>query len=260
MPTEPPRSLITFCHGPLPARREPTPIPESLPPSGAVHLWFAHLDELRPRAAHFEELLDPVEVDRAARFRFPQDRERFILGHGWLRSLLGHYLKRDGSLVRMARGPFGKPYLERKDLRFNLSDTKDAILIGFATGMELGVDVETMERSVDHDAVSRHYFTPAEIQVIEGMEGDPREAKRRFLLFWTRKEAVLKASGVGIMEDLRALRVDEARNEMTITHEAFSRMAAPEYHVQSYHLDEGHLISLATPQLPREVRVCEGEL
>ncbi len=133
---------------------------------GCIHLHFATLAQLRPRAEEFNNLLDPVEQDRAERFRFAHDRERFVLGHGFLRSILGSYLRRDGSLIRLARGPFGKPYLERKDLHFNFSDTKDAILVAFATGHDIGADIETMAREVDHAAVSEHYFTAPEVRAI----------------------------------------------------------------------------------------------
>lgn len=244
-----------------------------------MHVWYATLRDLLPRKDELNELLDPVELERAQRFRFENDRERFILGHGLLRSLIGKYLKRDGSLVRMARGPFGKPYLEGKDLRFNMSDTKDAVLIAFAHATEIGADIETMAREVDHDAVSKHYFTAPEIKAIrEASAGgsssgqrahslptaaaaanstfpDDAASKRRFLELWTRKEAVLKASGVGIMEDLRSLRVDGERNTMVIAHEAFLSMAAPEYHVQTYHIGDAHLISVASPNVIAEVRV-----
>lgn len=222
-----------------------------LPQAGAVHIWYAPLEALRPRMSAYTELLDPVELDRMARFRFAVDRDRFILGHGLLRSLLGQYLERDPSLIRMARGPYGKPYLERKSLRFNLSDTKDAVLIAFATDMELGADIETMTRDVDHLAVSNHYFTAPEIAGI-GLALDP---KRRFLELWTRKEAVLKASGVGIMDDLRILRVDGERNSMLIDHEAFVALAAAQYHVRTWHVGEQHLISIAAPLEPQVVEV-----
>ncbi|MBK8498105.1 MAG: 4'-phosphopantetheinyl transferase superfamily protein [Flavobacteriales bacterium] len=224
--------------------------PDASPADGEVHLWFATLEQLLPQLPRYRDLLDPVETERAARFRFKQDRERFILGHGVLRELLGRYLKRDGSLIRFARGPFGKPYLERKKLRFNFSDTKDAILIGFATGMEIGVDLETMAREVDFVAVSEHYFTEPEITAIQAAGGD---AKRRFLEFWTRKEAVLKASGVGIMDDLRVLRVDASHNVMSIEHEAFVKMAVDEYHVRTWHSGKDHLMSLALPKPPETI-------
>jgi 4'-phosphopantetheinyl transferase len=246
-----PRPLVVLCdHAPAEPPIEPEP-GIATPADGTVHLWYAPLTDLRDRLGPYTEMLDPVELDRMHRFRFDADRERFILGHGLLRSLLGRYLERDPSLIRMARGPFGKPFLERKTLRFNLSDTKDAVLIAFADGMELGADIETMTRDVDHMAVSQHYFTAPEIRAIETAE-DP---KRRFLELWTRKEAVLKASGVGIMDDLRVLRVDAPRNSMFIDHEAFTAMAAPQYHVRTWHVGRDHLVSLAAPKQVDAVRL-----
>lgn len=244
------RALVVHCSGPMDVTWSERASTE-IPPEGTVHLWFATLDELRSSLEVFQASLDPVEQDRAQRFRFKHDRERFILGHGLLRALLGRYLKRDGSLIRMARGPFGKPYLERKRLRFNFSDTKDAILIGFTSGQELGVDIETLAREVDHAAVSEHYFTRPEIAAIAAADAD---AKSRFLDLWTRKEAVLKASGVGIMDDLRSLRVDGERNVMVIEHDAFVKMAAPEYHVSSLRLGPLHWASVALPSAIKELR------
>jgi 4'-phosphopantetheinyl transferase len=245
------RTLVVHCSGPdLASFGEP---PAEPPQESQVHLWYATLERLRSRAEAFRDLLDPVEQERAERFRFKHDRERFVLGHGLLRELLGRYLKRDGSLIRLARGPFGKPYLERKRLRFNFSDTKDAILIGFTTGQEIGVDIETIERNVDHTAVSEHYFTRPEVAAIEATGA---EAKSRFLDFWTRKEAVLKASGVGIMDDLRSLRVDGPRNVMVIENEAFMKIAAPEYHVRSLRLSPTHIASVASTMILREFRIA----
>lgn len=245
------RPLVVFCSGPTTASANATTQPPALPEQGHVHMWYAPLLGLKERLGAYTELLDPVELDRMNRFRFDTDRERFILGHGLLRTLLGGYLERDPSLIRMARGPFGKPYLERKSLRFNLSDTKDAVIIAFATDMELGADIETMTREVDHRAVSEHYFTVPEVRNIQ----EAAEPKRRFLELWTRKEAVLKASGVGIMEDLRVLRVDGERNSMLIEHDAFVAMASPQYHVQTWHVGADHLISLASPEAPVKVEL-----
>lgn len=209
--------------------------------SSEVHLWFAELDRLRPGAAAFEASLDAVELARADRFRFPADRERFVLGHGLLRALIGRYLGRDGDLVRYARGPFGKPFLEGQDLRFSFSDTKDAVLVAFSHVVEIGADIETMQRTVDHDAVSEHYFTAEETEDI----ASAKDGKRRFLELWTRKEAVLKASGVGIMDDLHVLRVNGQEQRMSISHEAFIAHAAEEYHVRTWSVGTDHIVSLA---------------
>lgn len=230
------RSLTIHCY-------EPQAGLHSIPPVGvqAIALHFAPLAALREFIPRYRELLDPSEIERATRFRFEVDRERFIIAHGSLRSLLGEQLSEDPARIQLERGPYGKPFVPGSELRFNLSDTKDAMLVGITKGQEIGVDIETMQRRVDHLAVSEHYFTPEEVEAI-ALSSD---TKRRFLEYWTRKEAVLKASGVGIMDDLKVLRVDAALNEMTISHEAFVRHAAAEYHVHTMHLGPEHIISLA---------------
>lgn len=209
-----------------------------------VRLWFIPLEPVRGLATGLRDLLTSEELLRADRFRFAVDKDRFLIAHGALRILLGRYLDRSPETVSIQRGGHGKPFVDGSPIRFNLSDTKDAVLIGFTLDEEIGVDIETMSRMVDHAAVTKHYFTVPEEELINSLG---KNGKRKFLELWTRKEAVLKASGVGIMDDLRVLKVDSATNEMTITHHDLVRMAAPEYHVLSIPHGPDHVISIATP-------------
>jgi 4'-phosphopantetheinyl transferase len=214
-----------------------------------VHLWFTELSAQPEQVDRLHGLLDADELERAARFRFDHDRQRFIIGHGLLRHVLSELLNMSPGAIRFARGPHGKPYVQDAGLHFNFSDTKDAILIAVSEGAELGVDVETMARTVDHMAVGEHYFTPEEVADIR----DTPDPKRRFLELWTRKEAVLKASGVGIMDDLKVLRVNTPQQTVELAHEEFRRMAAAQYHVRTWHLGPDHIISLATSAAPAGV-------
>lgn len=222
------------------------PTAGTLPPlpldSGACTLVFSRLEQLRAEGERYWNLLDDTERSRAERFRFDYDRERFVLGHGLLRAVLGRLTGSDPAAIRYVRGPFGKPSLFDGGPHFNFSDTKDAVLIGLSSNGPIGVDLETMARAVDHAAVSGHYFTPEEVEEIN----QSADAKRLFLEYWTRKEAILKASGVGIMEDLRSLGVNRERNSMTITHGDFERLAADRYHVRTWPVGDSHIISLAT--------------
>lgn len=234
------RELTVHC-APMRALAPMPPLSASAP----VRLWYAPLSGLAAHLPRLATVLDGEERARAERFRFDPDRERFIAGHGLLRMLLGGALGMAPEDVRLARGAHGKPYLPDGGPAFNLSDTKDAVVVAIGGADELGVDIETVERRTDHDLVAGHYFTPDEVAHIQagGAEG-----KRRFLTLWTRKEAVLKASGVGIMEDLHALRVLDGTQVLTIRHEVFVREAAPAYHVSSFSVGASHLIALATPR------------
>lgn len=243
------RELTLLCTGPeqLVQARSPMGPPGH---AGTVHVWFADLEGLRAKADAFLPLLDANERERAMRFRFDHDRERFLIAHGVLRRVLGSWLARPPEEVEILRGEHGKPYVEGHGLHFNLSDTKDAVIVALQQDVPLGADLETLERNTDHANVARHYFASGEVQDIEA-SNDP---KRRFLELWTRKEAVLKASGVGIMEDLRALRADHARNTVRIAHPEFMRMAADIYHVSTFHWGAKHIISIASPKAILDVQ------
>mgnify|MGYP001224231803 CR=1 FL=1 len=241
MPAE--RPLTIHCSGPWQARPE-TAAPEAC--HGSIRTFFATLASLRHRINPYLELLDADEKARADRFRHAHDRERFILGHGLLRELLGRQLHQLPEELLLHRGEFGKPYLEGHPVHFNLSDTKDAVLVALADE-PIGADIETMNRNTDHDRVAGHYFTPPEVESIN----QAADGKRRFLELWTRKEAVLKACGVGLMDDLHSLEVGGALNTMTISHPDFVRLAAPEYHVQTLTVGPDHIVSLACASVMR---------
>jgi len=218
-----------------------------------VHAWYSTLALQTGRLDEFTGLLDAEEQVRAERFRYVADRERYVIGHGLLRTLLGHYLDRSPGSIILQRGEFGKPFLEGHPIHFNLSDTKDAVVVGLSLE-HIGMDIETMNRRTDHKSVAEHYFTPREVKSIaEAVNG-----KRRFLELWTRKEAVLKASGVGIMDDLHSLEVGEAHNTMTIIHPDFIRLAAPEYDVHTMHVGDDHLVSIASATPITEIKLFEG--
>jgi phosphopantetheinyl transferase len=247
------QALTIHCQGPLLA--VPGAWKGAAPKADEVHLHTATLAELRHRADAFMDLLDPVERERHARFRFPADQERFLLAHGLLREVLSHYLHEDPAQLRFSRGAHGKPFLQGHPLHFNLSDTKDALAIAVGHH-ELGIDLETTTRSVDHVAVGEHYFTPEENDDI----ASAADGKRRFLELWTRKEAVLKASGVGIMDDLKLLRVNEPVNHLLIGHEAFVTLAAPQYHVRTWHIGTEHILSLALPGKEVRAELYQGAI
>jgi len=243
-----PRTLTIHCAAAVHARTEHPP--PGAPGSAEAWVYFGSISSLAARSARFLSLLDGEELARADRFRFAQDRERFIAGHGLLRELLGQQLHRHPKDLVLLRGEFGKPFLEGDPLHFNLSDTKDAVLVAFSR-QPIGADIETINRHTDHAAVANHYFTPAEVRSI----ATAVDAKRRFLELWTRKEAVLKACGVGLMDDLHSLEVNGPTNLMTITHPEFVRMAAPAYYVRTLLAGTDHFISVATAQAVHSVRL-----
>ncbi len=169
---------------------------------GTVDLWSASLEppaQLRP---HLEGCLSLDERERAARFVFPRDRERFIAGRAFLRLLLAQYLGTDAASLRFRYGPRGKPALadDRSGVSFNLAHTDSLAVCALARGAEVGVDVERVRAIPDADGVARSFFSPRETAELASV---PEAARHRaFFDAWTRKEAFLKALGDGLARPL----------------------------------------------------------
>ncbi|MCA9751979.1 MAG: 4'-phosphopantetheinyl transferase superfamily protein [Gemmatimonadetes bacterium] len=189
---------------PPPARFGSSPALPVLAP-GEIHLWRMALTRDEARIAALRDLLDPEERDRHDRFRYDVHRERFAVRRGALRTVLGRYLGRDPREIRFETGPEGKPELPGRPLRFNLSDSEDLALLGITRGADLGVDLERVREIPDRDDVAGRFFSPAEILEYRSL---PAEARLlAFYLTWTRKEAWLKARGVGLSADLASFDV-----------------------------------------------------
>jgi phosphopantetheinyl transferase len=98
----------------------------------------------------------------------------------------------------------GKPLLDNGP-EFNTSNSGPMLLIVVGAQTPLGADIEVLGELDDIDKLSRHYFSEAEQSALATLEG--AERRRGFYQIWTRKEAVLKALGLGLNLELRSFSV-----------------------------------------------------
>lgn len=168
-------------------------------------LWRVDLD--LPVAATMAALLSPEERARADRFAFAQDRQRYIAAHAALRRIVGERVGVRGDQLRFVAGPFGKPALvgPGAGLHFNLSHSGGIALVALCAAGEIGVDVEVPRRLLDAQALAAAHFTDDEARALAALPADARA--QAFLMCWTRKEACLKALGVGLQLDARSFEV-----------------------------------------------------
>lgn len=160
-----------------------------------VHVWRVGLDAVPAQAG---EVLSADERDRAQRFARLQDRQRFVAGRAVLRSILAEVLDiPSGAPLRFGDGSAGKPVLrDAPGLHFNLSHSEELAVIAVTRAGEVGIDLERHRPLPDMASVARVLFTEAEQAAMLGCPASAREAV--FYRIWTRKEALLKAMGLGI--------------------------------------------------------------
>jgi 4'-phosphopantetheinyl transferase len=177
-----------------------------VPGRGEVALWFVSLQEPSSTIEAAASILSPEEMQRADRFRFSLHRNRFVLVHAALRHNLCIYSACPASSIDFTISPHGKPSLVNRnkgevgEIEFNLSHSEDLAVVAVSFGSVLGVDVEQVREMPDWPQMARQFFSDAEIAAIERVPS--HEASTMFLRFWTRKEALLKAMGTGLQDDL----------------------------------------------------------
>jgi len=180
---------------PFPAIWKSAP-PPLLLGDNAVHLWLAAVPDCLPDLKLLREVLDAEERERAGRFHFERDRERYTVARGVLRVLLSRYL--GTSQFALTTNKFGKPFLEapHDTLHFNVSHSRDLALFGFTRINDIGADVESIRPDFATLEIAKRFFAPDEAATLAQLGESERAGA--FFNCWTRKEAYIKARGIGL--------------------------------------------------------------
>jgi 4'-phosphopantetheinyl transferase len=177
--------------------------------SNEVHIWRASLDVNPALRDRLSAVLSAAEQERAARFAFARDRNRFAVARAILRQLLGEYLGEPPQDVALEMLPHGKLILAATaripSLRFNLSHSHEFALFAFCLDHEVGIDIEKISPRVALEGIESRYFSPKEHVELETLPQDLRP--QGFFLCWTRKEAYVKARGEGLKVPLESFSV-----------------------------------------------------
>jgi 4'-phosphopantetheinyl transferase len=210
--------------------------------------------------------LDRDEQARLARFVRPVDQHQFLVSHALLRRLLSQSLGCTPQEIAFGTTGRQKPILTHprpdKALHFNLSHTRGMTVVAMSDS-PLGVDTEWLDRQAPAENLAARYFTPTEVSDIQNQA--PTHIQRRFLSYWTLKEAFLKAEGWGIVESLDGFEFELSahpqwpppRIRLRVRH-ALSFPTRP-WRFYQWHLKPDHLVSLAvcahaTQSAPPDIR------
>jgi len=189
--------------------------------SGSVHVWSAALRPGRSGIERSRAILSADEIERAGRFRFERDHDRYVTARGTLRRLLAHYGGVDEREICFRYLEKGKPEIEapplERPLWFNVSHSQDTGLFAFTHDGEIGVDIEEKRPDRDLLGISTRFFsTDEDAWLHEGAAESQEALVERFFTLWTRKEAYLKARGVGITVTLQEIDVSHGGRDEKI--------------------------------------------
>lgn len=140
----------------------------------------------------------------------PKDRNTWLWCRAMLRKCLGIKLNIDPAGIQFVYNEHGKPGLKDQSLHFNVSHTASSFLIGIAQE-SIGIDLEFIPEQIDSVTAD---FVLNEQEKAYCQEGKNLQA---FAQIWTLKEAFLKATGLGLVDDLPSIDVAPLSEENSIS-------------------------------------------
>lgn len=190
-------NLVVAESSARPRTPHPTHIPANME---TVEVLLARLDIAPAAVVGATALLSDEERKRGARFAFVRDRSRYTVAHSWLRRLLGARLGLRPEAVELVYGEHGKPalaaHLASSELHFNLSCSHGLAVCAFTAGREIGVDIESVLPLAAVAPIGDRFFSQREQATYRTLP--ERDKAQGFFNCWTRKEAFIKALGVGL--------------------------------------------------------------
>jgi 4'-phosphopantetheinyl transferase len=200
--------------------------------AGVAHVWTLPLAE----APDLTQLLSLEERERAERYVFDEPRKQFTATRGGLRLVLSRYLDVAPERIELTVRANGKPAVAGAS--FNVSHSHEVAVIAVARGVEVGVDVEQVRPRDSWREMAGRYFTPREAACCVDLLS--------FYHTWARKEAFLKALGLGLPHGLERFEVSVPPDDPPrLLHIDGDTQAARRWTLQALAPEEGYVGALA---------------
>jgi 4'-phosphopantetheinyl transferase len=231
-------SLASFIYRMQIARHEPN----------SILLGITRLAEALSGLETLEKGLSQHDRERAGRYHFREDRARLALGRRVLAALLRGQPGLEAPPLELKLTDKGQPYLpDRPDVAFSISHAGDLVVVALTVGARVGVDVESLNRRVEFEAIAERIFNAADLARFRTVP--EAEKERAFFRAWTGKEAVLKARGVGLSGGLADISVPLNDSAETIRAED-----GEIWRIQPLTVADGHVGTVACDDPSRALR------
>jgi 4'-phosphopantetheinyl transferase len=219
--------------------------------TGGGHVWRIDISQNLKRLEQFEALLTPEETLRAGRYKQQKDTYRFIISRGAQRIILGRYLQIAPAELEFILGDNKKPYLLGSGgevLHYNLSHSGNWIVLAVAQS-PVGADVEFVNPAFPFHDILEDNFSRGEADYI----GTSTES---FFTLWTRKEAILKATGQGLGDHLKITPALDGEHVL----DASLTGADKNWLLHSFALYAGYISTVVVEDAGQELKFFDVEL
>lgn len=208
-------------------------------------VYRADLDAVDPDVSL--AVLSTWEKRRADRFLRQSDHDRWVNSHAVMRQILGEKLQVPPACVALANSAMGQPYLPGNQFYISLSRSGPQALIALSSDCPVGVDMETRPLPGCLGAVRDMILCASEARALSHLSQDQQAIA--FRRIWVRKEAILKATGLGLYDDPCGLDVGvDNQTTRAITHQGIC------YHLADLDLRETSCLAAAAKIALIEIR------
>ncbi len=214
-----------------------------------VAVWRVPLDATRAPDARAVAGLSEAERTRAGLFVTEALRNRWLGAHVALRAILADALGVAPSTIGYGVADAGKPFVavpERHDIEFNLSDSGDVALVAVSRCGPVGVDVEQWHPHRDRLPLADAFFAEEEREALRILPPDERHAA--FYRVWARKEAFIKATGLGLAFGLSRFAVSIAADTPQLLRIDDDPRLRGRWQLMDVPVPAGHAGALALPE------------
>lgn len=170
-----------------------TMISENYPKMKKINILALNIEELVTVYQDFLKYLCLNRKDKALHYYKLEDRVRCVAGGLLLKFALlsNNYIK--SIIIEELTDLNGKPYLKDiPEFRFNISHSTDWVVLSYSK-IESGIDIEKIDKNLNNTKDS--YLNLVEYKLLENL--DEWQTHSRLYDFWTIKESIMKASGLG---------------------------------------------------------------
>jgi 4'-phosphopantetheinyl transferase len=170
--------------------------------SGEAHLWYCYPERFTSakKIQTLRQMLSKHELEQLQRYRYEQDRHRYLVSHALLRTVLSRYLNVEPECWEFVSNQYGRPAIidtpESLPLKFNLTHTIGLCACVVTMTSQCGIDAEMMTRNNRLMPIAERMLSTIELETLRDLQD--ADLRERFFSYWTLREAYVKALGTGL--------------------------------------------------------------
>ena len=185
---------------------------------------------------NYKDILSEKELVKSKKYNKEADAKRYLISKYFLRKILSKFIHVEPNAIRFEQTSNKKPTVA--GVEFNLTHSGKLVLIAISKSL-IGIDLEYINKEFDFNPLLSNCFHQDEIDFLKANNNKIDN----FYKLWTRKEALLKATGEGLIDELD--QINSLGNEV--------RRRDLSFDLQSFSLEDNNVISIARLGNPSKI-------